>query len=145
MLSDSDLHLWLKVSPLPLSQNCISWSDLWTAINFASNEYRMDKMGPSLIESEVGVTTGSKGKVFQQKTYIEQKRKKHHSDQIGMEDLKNWKHWSTNIILPDLMLGKAAAYCHHHKINPLIQLHCILGADMEYKHVKEHQTHSKQY
>lgn len=52
----------------------------------------MDKMGPSLIESEVGVTTGSKGKVFQQKTYIEQKRKKHHSDQIGMEDLKNWKH-----------------------------------------------------
>ena len=36
----------------------------------------MDKMGPSVIESEVGVTTGSKGTVFQQKTYLKENKRK---------------------------------------------------------------------
>jgi hypothetical protein len=68
ILSDSDPHLWLKVSPVSLCQNCTSRLDRWIAINFVSKEYRIDKMGPSLIESDVGATRGEKGTVFHEKT-----------------------------------------------------------------------------
>lgn len=69
ILSVSDLHLWLKVSPVSLFQNWISWFDLWIANNFESKEYRIDNTGPSLIESEVGATWEAKGTVFHEKTY----------------------------------------------------------------------------
>ena len=39
------------------------------AKTLASNEHRIDKTGPSLIESEVGSTRGAKGTVFHEKTY----------------------------------------------------------------------------
>lgn len=39
-------------------------------MNFASKEYRIDKMGPSLIVSDTGATCGSKGTVFQENTCI---------------------------------------------------------------------------
>jgi hypothetical protein len=35
---------------------------------FTSKEYRIDRIGPSLIKSEVGATRGSKGATFHEKT-----------------------------------------------------------------------------
>lgn len=74
MLSDSGLHLWVKVSPLSLCQNCTSSEDRRIATNFPSSEYLIDKMGPSLTESFTGATLGSNGTVFHEKTYIVRER-----------------------------------------------------------------------
>jgi len=68
MLSDPALHLWLSICLVSRLNNCISQSDLWTAIAFLSRENLIDRIGPSLIESTEGGTSGLKGDVSHEKT-----------------------------------------------------------------------------
>lgn len=69
MLSDPALHLWLSICLLSRLKNCTSQSDLWTAITFLSRENLIERIGPSLIESTEGGTSGLKGAVCHEKIY----------------------------------------------------------------------------
>jgi hypothetical protein len=137
--------LWQKFCPVSLWKNCISRLDLWIAMIFASKEYRIDRIGPSLIESEVGATWGSKGTAFHEKTWIT--KKKSISKQIIHNHLEYHVNanelWIAdfNIWLPDQMLERSVAYFHHHKINPLFLAHYIVKEGAEYKHATTLQTH----
>lgn len=67
--SESCLHFRLNIMPVSLFLNSTSWFDRWIAIAFWSNEYRIDKTGPSPIKSEFGGLCSVGAPTFQDNTW----------------------------------------------------------------------------